>query len=71
MTYKGRLSGRVLRYLSRYTHRAAISDHRLVEVSDDHVTFTWKDYRDGSCIKPIDALCLPRFSSIKVYATSR
>lgn len=41
----------VLRYLSRYTHRVAISDHRLVEVTDDHVTFTWKDYRDGSRIK--------------------
>jgi hypothetical protein len=41
----------VLRYLSRYTHRVAISDHRLVEVSDDHVTFTWKDYSDDSRIK--------------------
>lgn len=41
----------VLRYLSRYTHRVAISDHRLVEVTNDHVTFTWKDYRDGSRIK--------------------
>jgi Putative transposase/Transposase zinc-binding domain len=35
----------VLRYFSRYTHRVAISNHRLVEVADDHVTFTWKDYR--------------------------
>lgn len=43
----------VLRYLSRYTHRVAISDHRLVEVSDDHVTFTWKDYSDDSRIKPM------------------
>jgi Putative transposase/Transposase zinc-binding domain len=41
----------VLRYLSRYTHRVAISDHRLVEITDDHVTFTWKDYSDGSHIK--------------------
>ena len=41
----------VLRYLSRYTHRVAISDHRLVEVTDDHVTFTWKDYSDDSRIK--------------------
>jgi hypothetical protein len=41
----------VLRYLSRYTHRVAISDHRLVEVTDDHVAFTWKDYSDSSCIK--------------------
>jgi hypothetical protein len=41
----------VLRYLSRYTHRVAISDHRLVEITDDHVTFRWKDYSDGSRIK--------------------
>jgi hypothetical protein len=41
----------VLKYLSRYTHRVAISDHRLVEVTDDHIAFTWKDYRDGSRIK--------------------
>ena len=36
----------VLRYLSRYTHRVAISNQRLVDVTDDHVTFTWKDYRN-------------------------
>jgi hypothetical protein len=41
----------VLRYLSRYTHRVAISDHRLVEVTDQGVTFTWKDYSDGSRVK--------------------
>jgi Putative transposase/Transposase zinc-binding domain len=35
----------VLRYLSRYTHRVAVSNHRLVDVADDRVTFTWKDYR--------------------------
>jgi hypothetical protein len=40
----------VLRYLSRYTHRVAISDHRLVDVADDHVTFTWKDYRHEASI---------------------
>ena len=41
----------VLRYLSRYTHRVAISDHRLVEVTDEGVTFTWKDYSDGAQVK--------------------
>lgn len=41
----------VLRYLSRYTHRVAISDRRLVEVTDDHVNFSWKDYSDSSRIK--------------------
>ena len=35
----------VLRYFSRYTHRVAISNHRLVDATDDQVTFTWKDYR--------------------------
>jgi Putative transposase/Transposase zinc-binding domain len=38
----------VLAYLSRYTHRIAISNTRLVAIDDDKVTFTWKDYRKGS-----------------------
>jgi hypothetical protein len=32
----------------RYTHRVAISNHRIVNVTDDHVTFRWKDYTNGS-----------------------
>lgn len=35
----------VLAYLSRYTHRVAISNHRLVSLKNDAVTFKWKDYR--------------------------
>lgn len=35
----------VLAYLSRYTHRVAISSHRLVSADADTVTFRWKDYR--------------------------
>ncbi len=35
----------VLAYLSRYTHRVAISNRRLVSVSEQGVTFRWKDYR--------------------------
>jgi hypothetical protein len=39
----------VLRYLSRYTHRVAISNRRLVSADDDGIAFRWKDYRiDGS-----------------------
>jgi hypothetical protein len=38
----------VLNYLSRYTHRVAISNHRLVALSDGKVTFRWKDYAHGS-----------------------
>ena len=34
----------VLKYLARYTHRVAISNHRLVAVADGQVTFRWKDY---------------------------
>jgi hypothetical protein len=38
----------VLHYLARYTHRVAISNHRLVNFADDQVTFRWKDYAHGS-----------------------
>ena len=35
----------VLAYLSRYTHRVAISNHRLIAHDERGVTFQWKDYR--------------------------
>jgi hypothetical protein len=35
----------VLAYLSRYTHRVAISNQRLIAFDDQGVTFRWKDYR--------------------------
>jgi Putative transposase len=35
----------VLAYLSRYTHRVAISNHRLIAADSRGVTFTYKDYR--------------------------
>jgi hypothetical protein len=38
----------VLRYLGRYTHRVAISNHRLVSFDGERVTFRWKDYAHGS-----------------------
>jgi hypothetical protein len=38
----------VMNYLARYTHRVAISNHRLVELSDGKVTFRWKDYAHGN-----------------------
>jgi len=38
----------VLNYLARYTHRVAISNHRLIALSDGKVTFRWKDYANGS-----------------------
>ncbi len=38
----------VLEYLARYTHRVAISNHRILAVTDSHVTFQWKDYAHHS-----------------------
>jgi Putative transposase/Transposase zinc-binding domain len=38
----------VLQYLARYTHRVAISNHRLLSFADGQVTFRWKDYAHGS-----------------------
>jgi predicted Zn-ribbon and HTH transcriptional regulator len=37
----------VLRYLGRYTHRVAISNHRLLAFDQERVTFRWKDYARG------------------------
>src|SRR5437660_1626910 len=38
---------KVLRYLGRYTHRVAISNHRLLAFDQERVTFRWKDYAHG------------------------
>jgi len=38
----------VLEYLGRYTHRVAISNHRLIDFVDGKVSFRWKDYRHDS-----------------------
>jgi hypothetical protein len=37
----------ILHYLARYTHRVAISNHRLVAFKEDRVSFRWKDYACG------------------------
>jgi hypothetical protein len=41
----------VLDYLGRYTHRVAISNHRLLGMDDRNVTFSWKDYRTGNQVR--------------------
>jgi len=38
----------VLHYLAHYTHRVAISNHRLLSCADGQVTFRWKDYAHGN-----------------------
>ena len=37
----------VLNYLARYSHRVAISNHRLVAFENDRVSFRWRDYAHG------------------------
>ena len=37
----------VLNYLARYTHRVAISNHRLLAFENDRVSFRWRDYARG------------------------
>jgi len=41
----------VLRYLARYTHRVAISNGRLVSLTEDRVHFRWRDSKDARRLK--------------------
>lgn len=42
----------VVRYLGQYTHKVAITNKRILNVSDTHVTFIAKDYTDSAKKKP-------------------
>jgi hypothetical protein len=48
----------VLKYLARYTHRVAISNHRLRSLENGHVSFEWKDYahRARTKLMTLDAI---------------
>ncbi len=46
-------SEHVIRYLGQYTHRVAISNDRILRMSETHVTFIAKDYRDRAQNKPV------------------
>ena len=41
----------VVEYLGRYTHKIAISNHRIKSMGDDKITFSYKDYKHGSITK--------------------
>jgi Putative transposase/Transposase zinc-binding domain len=43
----------VLKYLARYTHRVAISNHRLVALEAGQVTFRYKDYQHGHRLRTL------------------
>nr|WP_139217874.1 IS91 family transposase [Pontibacter chinhatensis] len=40
--------GHVVEYLGRYTHKIALSNHRIKEVDEQSVTFSYRDYRQGA-----------------------
>ena len=44
-------AGQVIEYLGRYTHKIAISNHRLQSINDGNISFSYRDYRDGSKTK--------------------
>jgi hypothetical protein len=50
----------VLQYLGRYTHRVAISNHRLISFADGQVTFRWRDSAHNNEQKP-KTLSLDKF----------
>jgi hypothetical protein len=51
---------KVLEYLSRYTHRVAISNRRLLDIADGKVTFSYRDRRDGNQLKEL-TIAAPEF----------
>ena len=69
----------VLGYLGRYTHRVAISNHRIIDYADGIVSFKWRDYKDSSTVKVMKLPALefmrrfllhalpPQFTKIRHY----
>jgi len=68
-----------LDYLSRYTHRVAISDHRILAITHSAVRFSWRDRADHNVLKtaelPIEDFCArflrhilpPGFHKVRFY----
>jgi hypothetical protein len=71
----------IVKYLGQYSHRVAISNHRIKNISDSGVTFFYKDYRNESKVKPttlsgvefLRRFCMhilpKRFVKIRYYGT--
>jgi hypothetical protein len=47
----------VIEYLGRYTHRIAITNHRIINMDDGRVSLFWKDYADGNRTKVMTLDC--------------
>lgn len=69
----------VLAYLAAYTHRVAISNHRITAFDGENVTFQYRDYKDANKQKPMELpateflwrfllhVVPPRFTRIRYY----
>ena len=69
----------VVEYLGRYSHKIAISNHRITDIKNGQITFRYKDYKHGSVNKlmTLEAkeflrrLCMhilpPKFMKIRHY----
>ena len=55
---------KVLDYLGRYTHRVALSNHRILSVQDGQVTFSYRDRKDGDQLK---SMTLPAMEFIRRF----
>ena len=55
----------IVEYLGRYTHKVAISNHRILNVTDETVTFSYKDYRQNGLKK---AMILSHSEFIRRFA---
>ena len=38
----------MVKYLARYSHRVAIANQRIINITEEHVSFGYKDYKDGA-----------------------
>ena len=59
-------SRQVIEYLGRYTHKVAISNHRIKQVRDKQVTFSYKDYRGKAC--PVKLMTLSATEFVRRFA---
>jgi len=57
--------GQVIEYLGRYTHKVAISNHRIQQVTATDVIFGYKDYREGGSNK---TMCLSNTEFVRRFA---
>ncbi len=69
----------VVEYLGRYTHRVALSNHRLIDIKDGRIKLWWKNYKNGGEKEIMDLssdeflrrfcmhILLPKFMKIRHY----